>query len=763
MRVLNRFIKKYPWLIIASVLILTITFGYYAQNVGITTNIKDFFPEGHPQVETFDEIQDTFGGADYIMVAMVTPDIFTYDSLNQLRQVTEQLRRLPGIEQVRSLANVEEVKGSDWGIELASLIGEIPTEVSQLEALRERVLEDEMYGGTMVSLDSTAALIMIEVDPRSDTVEVAAIVSEFVNSINGPEDFYLTGTPVLNHVLADSMKSDLVKLFPIVLLLIAFVLFLYFHSLRGVLLPFITVLISVVWTVGLMGMLGKQLSPLNSVMPVILVSLGNAYGIYILSRYNEEMARGKSSRDAVVATLTSVGLAVLMAGATTVAGFASNITSSITLMVDFGLFTAYGVLIALLISLTLMPALLVVMPGPKKREHKRKKRKTSHDGFLERGLNKLAQTIVNRSGIVIGLTLILVLGAVLGIPRLSTDGNFFNFFDDESGPKIAYELVREKLSGSESIEIVVKGDIQDPGVLNAMDNFQKDLEATGLVGQPQSIVTLLKRTNQALNEGDSEFDAIPGSRELVAQYLLLLEMNDENGLLSKFITMDYQTGRIQALVKDSSSEGTAALFESIESLFDKHFAEHNVTTTQTGIIVLMEALSDMIIQGQIASLLFSVVAVFLIVRLLLRSWEGSILSILLIFVTVLVNFGIMGWSGIALDIVTVLISSIGVGVGIDYSIHVYSRYQEERENGKNAEAAIYETIITTGKAISANAGAVIAGFLILLLSSFPPLRYFGSLVTITMFVASVGSLTILPALIIMRVKKGKIQLKAENL
>ncbi len=662
--------------------------------------------------------------------------------------------------QVRSLTSVDDVQGSEWGIELAPLIAEIPKDAAKLSELKEEILQDPMYSGGMVAPTADAALMVVEVKPQADSVLVAEKVGQIIEESPNTENLYLTGTPVLNQVLANSMKADLSKLFPIVLLLIAGVLYLNFKNLQGVLLPFSTVLISVIWTLGLMGMLGKQLSPLNAVMPVILVSLGSAYGIYILERYQEELVRQKTRTKAAIVALISVGVAVLMAGTTTIAGFASNLTSSISLMKDFGLFTAFGILVALGVSLTLIPAVLILR-GSKKDyratglRKNRDQNKTSV--FLERGLEKMARFVTGRSALVIVIVLVLAGFALSGLPRLETDSNFFNFFDDGSKPKLAYELVKDKFSGSQSVEVVLKGDLQEPKVLQAMAAFQNDLEATGLVGKPTSIVNLLEKANSALNDGKEEYIALPDSRELVAQYLLLLEMNDEQGMVSRFLTMDYQEGRIQALVKDSSSAGTTALFEEINNLTAKHFEPLQIEATPTGIIVLMNSLAEMIIQGQISSLIFSLVTVFIIVRLLLKSWEGSILSILLILLTTLINFGLMGWLGIPLDIVTVLISSIGIGVGIDYSIHVYSRFSEEQKSGWDVTESLARTIRFTGKAIATNTGSVVAGFVILVFSSFPPLRYFGSLVTATMLVASLGSLTLLPAVIVLRNKRHEKQ------
>lgn len=748
----NKLVLRAPKLTLVLILALTAVFAYFVPKVGMTTDVKDFFPPSHPEVITYNEIEAKFGGAEYIMVAMTAPDIFQYQSLERLQQVTKSLQSIAGVGQVRSLTSIDNVEGSDWGIELAPLIGEIPRDPQALVELRTRVLNDPMYSGSMVSTKGDAALLVVEVKPSADPVVVADLVQKIIKDFSFADSLYVTGTPVLNQVLAGSMKADLAKLFPIVLILIALVLFLNFRSWQGVVLPFVTVLISVVWTLGLMGMLGKQLSPLNAVMPVILVSLGSAYGIYILARFNEESAKNNDRKRAIIVTMASVGSAVLMAGTTTIAGFASNATSSITLMKDFGLFTAFGVMVALVVSLTLIPAVLMIQAQftQSSKVKNRKKAASSgkkQEGWLNKSLLKLGNVVVERSGLVLFLVFLVVVGAISGLPRLETDSNFFNFFDDGSQPKIAYELVKERFSGSQSVEVVVKGDLQDPAVLKAMKAFQDDLEQTGLVGKPTSIVNLLERVNSALNDGEESYAVLPESRELIAQYLLLLEMNDEQGMVGRLLTLDYQEGRIQALVKNSSSAATAALFTSIENLVDKHFDSLKVQATPTGIIVLMNSLADLIIQGQISSLIFSVVSVFVIVRLLLKSWEGSILSILLIFLTTLINFGLMGWLGISLDIVTVLISSIGIGVGIDYSIHVYSRYGEERRNGHSVSEALRRTISLTGKAIAANAGSVVAGFLILTFSSFPPLRYFGSLVTITMLAASIGSLTMLPALI----------------
>jgi len=737
---LARFTTRFPKIVLAVIIIITLIFGYFATKVKMTTDIKDFFPKDDPKVATYNQVEDIFGGAEYIMVAVTADDIFHYETLKKIDSLTEQFSELEGIASVKSLTSIDEIKGTEWGLEISSLISELPENEEELRPLKGKILGDEMYRGFIVSEDAKAALIILELDADVDSVLLAGKVSKLIEDNEGPENLYITGTPVLNNVLADSMKGDLKKLLPIVLLIIALILYLYFRSLKGVILPFTTVLISLIWTLGLMGILDKSISPLNAVMPIILVSLGNAYGIYLLNRYEEELKFGKSSKEAVIGSITTVGIAILMAGGTTVAGFASNVFSDITLMRDFGIFTSFGVAIALLITLTLFPAVLSLIKSNKKKGRIK-------NNYLGKITSMLANLAINKSKIIIIITLFLVILSLAGLPRLKTDSNFFNFFAEGSQAKIAYNLVKDKFTGSESIEIFIEGDVQDPELLKAMNNFQNDLKSTGLIGEPTSIVNIIERTNKAMHENQSGFEKIPDNRDLIAQYLLLIEMSDDS-YLQNFVTLDYQKARIQALVKDTSSEGTASLLAAIERYEEENFAGIKIKSTDTGIIVLIDALADMIIKGQIKGLIFALITVFIIVFLLLHSLKGSILSVLLIALVSLINFGVMGWAGIALDIVTVLISSIGVGVGIDYSIHIYSRYLEEFKAGLSVREAIVKSIETTGKSIISNAAAVISGFIILVFSSFPPFKYFGILVSLIMFVAATGAMLFIPAMLL---------------
>lgn len=784
------FVTRYPWPVLLLAVVVTVLLAAGVSKVTITTDIKEFFPQDDERVLTYNRIDEEFGGAETMMVAMEADDVFEPTRLQRLAALTDALDAVSGIASVLSVSNVSEMRLNDFGLEVAPLMETIPRTQSEATALRDKLLRDEFYRGMVISDDGTAALIVLQLEYDADRSSVVREVQAVVDAYEGQgERLYLTGTPVLNEVLVSSMQSDLKRLVPLVVLILAAVLLTYFRSSRGVLLPFLTVALSLLWTIGLMGHLGKHLSPLSAVMPVILISLGNAYAIYIITRHNEEMRR-TDRRAGVARTLRFVGVAVLMAGGTTVAGFLSNVGSSITMMREFGLFTAFGIFSALVVSVTVVPAVLRLLPEPRLAVPGGARPRA---GLLDRLLHLVAAFSVRRAGVVAAVAGIIVVLAIVGTTRLTSDSNFFNFFDPGSEARQAYELVREKFGGSESVEVAVTGDLKEPALLVAMDAISADMQRNDALTRPVSAVDVVRRIDAAIM--GEQPGAIPDSPDLVAQYYLLAEM-DENNLLGRFVNMDYYQGRIQARTNDTSPRGVQAITSGIEEAVARHLPA-DAEATVTGMVVLLDALSDMLVKGQVTSVLLSLLTVFVIVRLLLGTWEGSGLAVLVVAAVTVANFGLMGWLEIPLDIVTVLISSIGVGVGIDFSIHIYARFQEEirrntegpvdgtgdgttdfaadgtgagsatvPESNKGVidaqstdvsgwQAALQTAVTATGRAVFTNAGGVIAGFIVLAGSSFPPLRYFGVLVTFSMAMAALGALSLLPAAVSLRRRRRR--------
>src|SRR5690606_16001025 len=324
--------------------------------------------------------------------------------------------------------------------------------------------------------------------------------------------------------------------------------------------------------------------------------------------------------------------------------------------------------------------------------------------------------------------------------------DYLRFFDARSEARQAYQLVQDKFGGVDTVQIILEGDILEPDTLRAMEALQAELEAMPWLGDSMSVVDIVKEVGRALNEDDPAYAVIPDSRAAVAQYLLLLSMSGDS-TLEQFLTFDQATAKIEVPVATTSAQERADVLRRIDELAQEMLGPYGRVHV-TGLPYLVDGMAQLITTGQIQSLVISVAGVLVLLSIMVGSLRKALLCLSPILLTIAINFGVMGWAGMDFDVINALVASVVVGVGIDYSIHVYSRYREESVHGRGPRDAAITTLATTGRAVLLNAAAVAAGFLVLLLSVFPPLRVFGFLVALTMGVSSAAALTVLPALLL---------------
>ncbi|ADL13199.1 efflux RND transporter permease subunit [Acetohalobium arabaticum] len=743
MKFIKDIVHKYPKGIIAITILITIFFAYQAADIQINTDIKKMFPEGDPVVDTFDRVSERYGGAEYVVLMLQDENIMDRESLGHIDEITTKMEEIEGVNKAQSITNIEEIRGQGFTVEVGDFIKDLPATGEEAKQLADKALTKERYLGTLISKDLKAATIIAQLKPDSDQQHVVSKVKEIRTEADLTEESYLTGNPVLTKTMADNMKSDILKLFPFVSVVVMGILFTSFRSLRGILLPIIVVLLSVIWTVGFVAWLGKTLSIVSTVLPVLLVSVGSAYAIHFLARFYEDQLEGLSKSEAITESILKVGIAIIMAGVTTIVGFSSLGLSELTIIKDFGLFTAVGVFVALVMSITFLPAVLELMRSPKRFQAAEKR------PLLDRIFSLLFKTVKKHNSLVIIVVIVISTLSLWVAPQIQPETNYITFFQQNSEIRQANRLVNSKFGGSDSLEIIIDTEetdgIEDPEFLQKVDKLQAQLEELELLSNTMSVVDLLEEENQALNEGKEEYNRLP--KRGIAQYLLLLSSDDDD-LLEDYIDFDHREVRIRTMTANAGSKKTERTLTKVTELVNNQFSSDEYKVTITGIPVLRNTLTDMIVSSQIRSLLASIVFAFIITSILLKSPVKGFVCSFPIAVTVLLNFGLMGWTAIPLNVATSMIASIAVGVGVDYSIHCYTRYQEEREKGVSIMESLQVAIRTIGRANYFNATAVTAGFLVLLFSSFPPLRTFGLLTSITMVVSFLGAMVLLPSLVI---------------
>ncbi len=947
MRRFANLVIKYRVIIIVSVVALTGFFGYQLKNLKINSDILTYLPQDDPLVVLFNEIGDKFGGSSLAMVALETDNVFNYETLNRVDEITEKLKQMDGVSYVMSITDILDIKKTEWGLEVGKLIDRhnIPENPDELKKLEEYTLSKDMYRGNMVSEDGKITVIIARLVEDIDKVEAGKQMKELVKETQGKEKIYYGGMPFQMIFLADVIIKDLSKLIPLVILLVMITLFFSFRSFRGIFLPLATVLMSTVWAMGIMSLMKIPLTIAADVIPVLLVAIGSAYGIHMLSKYNEDVRLGDNKIQGIKDALSEVGIPIFLAGITTLIGFLAFLSSELSLIRELGIFTAIGVMFAMLISVTFLPAMLSLLRvGKVKLNHK-----GIENDLLTRLMDRLGAFILQHEKLIIGMGITIIVISFFAIPRLQREVNMIGYFEKDSEIRQTEEMMEEKLGGSIPIQILVKGDLKNPFVLKEMLKFEKYLEIQANVNDPQSIADLICEINGVMNGHYT----IPETREGVANLWLFIEGNEvlnqlinnqanegliqaklgtvstgevrtlvdaiedylknefktdllevkislaspdmaktlrmerANEILSKIkwdikmrnpqfqvsdttlikgiiagmqngqeafgeastkrlkqriidyfksdeadiqieseriitkvvdgVLVGLKTGEIgekkiisvlkRNIPKKNYIGDTEVLEYSAESITeiiadfkrwtkinnlvqelkpflpenlrdDRDFLEDlrdncweinedwlavenskyadafnsknrvNLAAQQTGMPIIYMDIDKKIMRSQALSLSIAIFLVFLLLSFQLKSLIGGLISISPIILTILINFILMTVLNIPLDIVTVMIGSVAVGIGIDYTIHFINRFKHEMGKNKSELEALDKTLETTGKAILINAISVMMGFLVLVLGNIVPMQRFGYLIAFTMITSALGAITFLPALIL---------------
>jgi hypothetical protein len=526
-----------------------------------------------------------------------------------------------------------------------------------------------------------------------------------------------------------------------------------------VLLPLAVVGSCVAWMMGVMSLANIPLYAVTTLVPVLLIAIGLAYGIHIINRYYEEAAASPdaSREDIVRATMREMWAPVTMASLTTAAGFLSLATSDMMPVKYFGLFTAIGVLGALVFSLTFIPAWLVILPVKQGRISGANPggAGAGSDIFtrmLDRALAGAGNLIGNHPKRILAAAAVVVALGILGLFRVHVDGSLLSNFSEDSEVLTADRILTKKFGGTNVLNIVIEGesddDIKSPEMLRAIDRLQADLGAMQEVGATFSIADYLKRMNRVMNENRREYSRIPDTREMVAQYLLLYSMSGDPDDFDDVVDYGYRQANMRIRVNSDHSNILKIVIDHVRSSSAEIFAGLPAKVRLAGHVMTSYTFMDLIIHGQIYSILAAVAMVFLITSVMFRSAVAGLFCTTPVAISTMLNFSLMGVADIPLGVTTALLSGMGIGIGVDYSIHFVAKYRRLAATQTDRKERIHATLDTAGRAILFNAIVVVAGFMVLMISNFPPSRWMSALVSVVMITSFLGAVTVLPAALI---------------
>jgi hypothetical protein len=736
-------ISRRRWIVAATALI-TLGLGWFIKDVRVDPDIFNYLPDDDPKAVLFNEIGKKYGGNYFGIIALETEDVFNTKTLANISRITDTLRNMEHIGAVTSLTNVIDIRGSEWGIEIGKLLNtrSLPDTPEELAALKDKALGDDMYRGTLVSDDATLTTVMVRIREGVDKLTIAGQIRDKIDGMNLEEKVYYGGMPFVFKNLGDIILNDIVFLAPLTALIIIVVLFLSFRSARGVVLPLLTVGISLAWTIGLMGLLKVPLSIVSDVIPVILLAVGSAYTIHVMNR--AYVTGQAEDRGHLVSSLGYIIVPVFLAAITTMAGFISFILGSYLEMIStFGIFMAAGVAFSFLLSVTFAPALMAMFP-PKKKPAGRTY--VGENDILSRALNKIRILFMQHSRLILAVWGMVIIAAIAGVFLIHRNVDTIYYFKKGDPIYIAEKLFRNKFGGAMPVYVTIRGDVQDPAVLRALQRTSAYLEGTGKIVYAQSVADLIERMNDVMGEGM----VIPDEKIKVEQLWFLLEGQEA---MEQMVSPELD----EALISATFNEGDAEIMQNFVNDLDRYLRENpclDCSIQYTGLPSLYINIDRSILKSQFQSLVFAIILVLVMVSLILRSFPRGLLAIVPILATLAILFGTMGWAAIPLDIATVLVGSVSIGIGVDYAIHMITHVDHELKTTGDLTLAVTKAVTVSGRAIAINVLSVAFGFLVLVFSDLVPLQRFGALVALTMFASGMASLTIIPALMTVGKKAG---------
>jgi predicted RND superfamily exporter protein len=766
----NRLMRKiftltvdFPHLFIFGTLALTLFFALQLPKLRIETDLGVYLAEDHPSVLYQDLVEEVFNYQDSMVVALFNDGphgIFNPQTLAKVQRLTKEIADIPYVkaqreEDVKSISTMDNIIGTEDGIEVTPLMEKVPATQEEINLLREAIYGNEMFPGWIVSEDGTAAVILAEIDYNENNESLAyQEIKKIVEREQGGGDrIYVAGQPVLEATFVHYIVRNLQVMLPIVIGIITVLLYLTFGSLRGVVLPLMVVVASVIWSMGIMSMVGVPFYDITTVTPVTLVAIGSAYGIHILNRYYEEVRErpGRNKKEIVLQSMLSIWQPVLMSSLTTAVGFASLCTSSLIPIFGFGIFTAAGILCALLFSLAFIPAglMLVRIPAMSQTPGRRID--------VGRIVQKYSDAVLALTGnwvygqrrkICLAGALVAVV-ALVGFMRVRVNDSWLEMFDHDGEVYRSNKLIDEKLNGTVSLNVVIEGDevdaIKSPSLLRKIDGLQKLAEEEAEVGGTISIADYLKRMNKVMNEDKEEFNTIPDSTEAVAQYLLLYSLSGDPEDFDEVVDYDYRQANITIMLKDDHTASIKKIADRLKQYMADQFQDEPVDVNLTGYAYQTQVIIDLAVRGMLSSIVLSIVFIYIMTSLMFRSFTGGLYNIIPITMAMLLNFGLMGMLGVTIGFANSVAFAVAMGVGVDYAIHLVFKFQREVARNSDLRDVNTITLMTSGRAILFNAAVVTAGFIVLLASSFTAHADLGWLLSLSMITSFLGSMTLLPA------------------
>ncbi len=788
-------VYRHPVAFVLLVLFIVAALSVNLRNIRLDMSTESFLDQNSSAIQAYNQFRDTFGRAELIIVAIEADDVFAPHVLDQIRSLQEKLEvDIPHVALVDSLLNARKISGSEDELLVDELFEEWPEDAASLAELKTFALSNRLYLNRFINKETNITNIFVQLDvfyrdeKNNELVKVGqkevitalehlrnVLAEQNLSNENGDSlAISVAGSPVVTATLTTTMMDDIRFFVMLVVGVIALVLFLLYRRIVGVVLPLVTVILSVLSTVSLMTLFNQPLQLPTAVLPSFLLAVGVGDSIHFLTLFFRHYDTHGNKEDAVRYTMGHSGLAMLMTSLTTAAGLGSFAGAEIVPVANLGIFTAAGVMLAFLFTIIMLPALLAIIPLTQRSNSSNSNsndepiiQDNSHQMNLDNKPGKKAlfdyvidgcchMAITRPKTTVLGSILLLAL-SFFACSQLYFSHNPIKWFPEESDLRRSVMAVDSKMGGSVSVEVVLDTQVPEGvyspeflmGVERAIQKINAYKNPHFDIGNIVSITDIVKETHQALNGNDSAYYSVPNDRQLVAQELFLLEISGGEELF-KLVDRRYQIARLTIVIPWIDTLYYKDFILDIETLIQETMPPSlDVAVSSTGIVPLLGQTLQGVINSTVASYLIAFVVITIMMILLLGSVKLGLISMIPNVLPIAMAMGLMYLMSVPLDMFTMLIGSIAIGLTVDDTVHFMHNFRRYVGINGDVEWAISRTLHTTGRAMLTTSLVLSAGFLVLISSEMKNFFNFGVLTAFTIFLALIADFIIAPALMML--------------
>lgn len=737
------FICRYRYFIIAFSFLIGAGSLVLIPRMVVDPDIRNYIPESIDSRQQTDRIENEFGTQDMVMIIFSDSCILDTENLRRIKEIDRGISKLGGITNRISPFTVSSIRSEEGMMVVKPLIEDIPSGKKGTDKLRDEILTNDFARDIVVSSDFTTASVTATVNGTIEENITTDRIDSIVGSRPGKAEIMKGGLPYIRKSLLRDVRKDAIMLIPAALIIMLLVLRLNLGNWRSVILPFSVVILTTAFSMALVPLLGWKMSIITVLVPVIMIGVANNYGIYLVARFQELKLRHPDApaNELLFSLFKLLSMPILFSGLTTVAGILGLLTHSIIPARQVGVLAAAGVSLALLMSLLLIPSLISINSEGLVLS----RRKRNNHGFFDRFLAKLSDLVIRHPGRILVVSGVVILLFAAGILLIRIDTNMENYFSSNHPVKKASEIINQKFGGSQTISVMIEGDIKDPVLMKGIDRLTNEVKGLEGVGNVFSISQVVREMSKAVfTSAEEGYDRIPDSREAIAQMFELYSMSGDPDDFRQLSDMEYSKAHV--LVRFSKPD--KKFVRPVSARISELTSGMDATVSIGGYALIMADFAESIIRGQISSLLFAVLTVLLLLSLIFRSFRGGLTGSVPLVASIVILFGFMGYSGIPLDAATALLSSIMIGVGVDFTIQYIWNFNIQINSGLSWPEATSAAIRTIGRSIIINALSVMTGFGALVFSGFTSIRFFGYLVFISIGSCLIGALLVVPAFLL---------------